>query len=99
MHWQLILKEFRYDIQHISVVDNIVADTLSIFLSTTFDLDDPSTTRDISWSNELFSNRVAQTVEGGYPLYLVLVHKEQQKDIRKINNKLSVCMWDQISSY
>ena len=34
MLWRLILKEFGTNIQHIAVVDKIVADTLSILPST-----------------------------------------------------------------
>ena len=47
-HWQLILKEFGHNIHHISVVDNIVSDTLSRFSSTTINRDKPSANRDLS---------------------------------------------------
>ena len=37
IRWQIILEEFGPNIQHIAGVDNIVADTLSIFPSTPSD--------------------------------------------------------------
>ena len=37
MRWRIILEEFGPNIQHIAGVDNIVADTLSIFPSTPSD--------------------------------------------------------------
>ena len=44
--------------QHISGVENKVADTLSILLSTNVNRDEPNTNRDISQDNKLLSTRV-----------------------------------------
>ena len=68
-----MLKDFGPNIQHISGVDNLVANALIRFLSTTFNQDEPSTTRVLSWANGLFTNSVEQTVDDGYPLDLELV--------------------------
>ena len=78
MHWWLTLKDFELNIQHISGVENIVADTISRFLSTTFDLDESKTTRDLSKANGLFTTRAEQSVGDGYPLDLALVQREQK---------------------
>ena len=55
MCWKLILEEFGTNIHHISGVDNIVADTLSRLMSTTFNQDKPRTSRALSSVNELFT--------------------------------------------
>ena len=55
MCWKLILEEFGTNIHHISGVDNIVADTLSRLMSTTFNQDKPRTSRSLSSVNELFT--------------------------------------------
>ena len=55
MCWKLILEEFGTNIHHISGVDNIVADTLSRLMFTTFNQDKPRTSRDLSSVNELFT--------------------------------------------
>ena len=61
----LILEGFGPDIQHISGVDNIVADIISIFSSTTIDQDEHITTRSLSQSKTLFTKRV-KTYRWGY---------------------------------
>ena len=73
MRWWLILKYFEPNIQHINVVDNMVADTISRLTYTTIDLDEPITNRARIWANELFATRVEQTVDDRYPLYLASV--------------------------
>ena len=55
MRWQLIIEEFGPNIQHIYVVDNIVADALSRFPSTSADKYDPSTRKAQCRANELFT--------------------------------------------
>ena len=66
MCWRLILKEFGPNIKLISGVDNIVADTISKFMSTSIDQDEIFTTGDISWKKKLFATRM-QKFEIGYP--------------------------------
>ena len=56
--WWLILGEFGPNIQHIAGVEHLLADTISRFLSTTVDRDEPITNRDISIANKLFTTRV-----------------------------------------
>ena len=53
MGWKLILEDFGLNIQHIAGVDNIVADTLSRFLSTLRDKYDPCTKKAQCHTNEL----------------------------------------------
>ena len=55
MLWQLILKEFGTNIQHIAGVDNIVADTLSILRSMSIDKYKSCTRKDQCRANGLFS--------------------------------------------
>ena len=76
MHQRLILEKFGPNIQHIAGVENIVADTISRFTSTTFYQDEPRTNRDLSKANGLFSTRTEQFVGDGYLLDLALVQQE-----------------------
>ena len=55
MRWQLIIKEFGHNIQHIAVVDNIVADTLILFPFTSVNKYYPSTSKAQCYANELFA--------------------------------------------
>ena len=48
MHYQLILEDFGYNIQHISGVENIVADIINKLLSTSINSVDTTTIRDQS---------------------------------------------------
>ena len=84
--------------QHISGVENKVADTLSILLSTNVNRDEPNTNRDISQYNKLLSTRVLKIIGGGCPLDLALVHQEQKK-LRNRNIKLSAYMRDRRYGY
>ena len=60
----------------------------------TFNQYESINTRAISPANELFSTIVEQTVDKIYPLYLAIVQREQQKELRNINIKLRAYMWD-----
>ena len=62
----------------------MIANTLSRFLSTTIDQDDPNTTRDINQENELFKTRLEQTLDDGYPVDLLLL--QQEKKVAPSNN-------------
>ena len=53
--WKLILKKFGPNIQHIAVIDNILADALSRFPSTTTNQYDSGTSTYISQANHLFA--------------------------------------------
>ena len=55
MLWRLILEEFGTNIQQIAGVDNIVADTLSRFTSTSIDKYDTCTRKAQCRTNELFT--------------------------------------------
>ena len=55
MQWRLIIENSGPNIQHISVVDNIVADTISRLLSTSVDKYDPNTSKSQCCANKLFS--------------------------------------------
>ena len=83
IRWRLGKKYSGSNIQRIAVVDNIVADLIGIFLSTTSNQYAPSTTRDHSQVKQLFTIIVEQTVEDGYHIDLALVQQEQQKEPRK----------------
>ena len=79
--WRLIIEDFWPNIKHISGVDNLVADTLSRFMSKTIDWYKLSTTRDLSRAKELFTTRSEQNIEEGYNLDLMLLQKKQQRYI------------------
>ena len=55
MLWRLIIKEFGPNIQHIAVVDKIVADTLSRFPSTPSNKYNPCTRKAQYCANESFT--------------------------------------------
>ena len=75
IRWQLVLKEFGPNINPVDGVYNIVSDTISRLLSTTIDIEDPSTTKVLSRANNFFATRFDKTFEDGYPLDLVLLHQ------------------------
>ena len=54
MNWWLIIEDFQPNIQHMSGVYNIVANTLSIIPSTTIDKYDPCTRNSQYSANKLF---------------------------------------------
>ena len=55
MSWQLILREFGPNIQHIAVVDNIVSDTTSRFPCSYIDKYKSITKKDQCYANDLFA--------------------------------------------
>ena len=99
MHWRLILEEFWPNIQHLSGVDNILADTLSILQSTSVDKYYPITSKSQCHANELFAMSSAENNEYCFPLNLLNVQREQQKYLRKVNSKLSTYISDRVSGY
>ena len=55
MLWRIIIKEFGGNIPHIAGVDSIVADTISIFPSTSVDKYKPRTMKAECFENCLFA--------------------------------------------
>ena len=77
MRWILILKEFGPNIQHISVVENIVADTLSRFPFTHSNKYNPCTRKAQNRANESFPLGRLESNEEPPPLNLLIVQREQ----------------------
>ena len=99
MRWRLILEEFGPTIQHIDGVENIVADTLSRLPSTPSDKCEPCTRNSQCRTNELFTIDRVENNENIFPLNLLIVQREQQKELRNINYNLSTYISDQGSGY
>ena len=78
-HWKLIIVEFGPNIQHISGVDNIVADTLSRFPSTPSNKYEPCTSKAQCHANELFALGRIENNKYRFPLNILIVQREQQK--------------------
>ena len=94
MQWYLIIQEFGPNIQYIAVVDNIVSNTLSIFLSIYVEKYEPITKRDQCRVNELFAISMAENNKYCFPLNLLNAQIEQPKELRKVNSKLSTYISD-----
>ena len=75
--WILILKEFGPNIQHISVVDNIVADTLSRFPSTHSNKYNHFTRKAQYCANESFALGRIESNEEPPPLNFLIVQREK----------------------
>ena len=80
MRWQLILEEFWPNIQHISGVDNIVSDTISIFSSTSIDNYEPSTRKDQCCANELFAINRAEKNKDFSTKYLECAKRKTKRN-------------------
>ena len=89
MRWWLILEEFGPIIQHIAGVDNIVADTLSRLPSTPSDKYKPCTRKSQCRVNELFVIVRVENNKYCFPLNILIVQIEQQKELMNVNSKLS----------
>ena len=83
MLWQLILKDFGLNIQHIAGVENIVAGTLSRFPSTSINKYEPCTRKSQCCANKLFTIGRVENNEYRFPLNLLIVQREQQKRTEK----------------
>ena len=99
MLWRLIIKEFGPNIQHISGVENIVSDMISRFPYTSVHKYNPSKSKAQCSANNLFTIDREENNEGCFLLILLNFQREQQKNLRKINSKLSAYISDQGSSY
>ena len=94
MHWRLIIKEFGPNIQYIAGVDNIVSDTLSRLLYTTSDKYEPCTRKNQCCKKHLFTIFRVENNEDLFLLNILILKREQQKELRNINSKLSVIISD-----
>ena len=90
MRWQIILEEFEPNIQHIDGFDNIVSDTLSRLPSNPNDKYKPFTRNSQCCANDLFAIGRAENNEDSFPLNILILQIEQQKEPRNINSKLSI---------
>ena len=83
MHWKLIIEEFGPNIQNILGVENIVADTLSIFPSALVDKYQISTSKSQRCSNKLVVINREENNDCCFLLNILNVKIEQQKVLRK----------------
>ena len=90
MLWRLTLGDFGPNIQHISIVENIVADALSRLLSTPINKYKSCKRQDQCCANELFTIGRVETNEDIFPLNLLILQREQQKEPRNVNSNLSI---------
>ena len=99
MRWGLIIEEFGPNIQHISEVDNILADTLSRLLSTPSDTYKPCTGKAQCRSKKLFTIGRVKKNEDCFPLNHLILQREQQKELSNVNSNLIRYILDQGSGY
>ena len=96
---QLIIKEFGPNIQHIAGVDNIASDTISRLPSTPSDKNNPYTRKAQCRAKNLFAIGREDNNENCFPLNLLIVQRERQKEPRNINSSLSTYISDRGSGY
>ena len=89
MRWQLILKEFGPNIQHIAGVDNIIADMLNRFPYASIDKYESRTIIAQCRAKELFAISRVENNKDCFPLNILNLKREQQKEPRDRNSKLS----------
>ena len=88
IRWQIILEELGPNIQHISGVGNISADTLSRLPSTSVNKYEPTTSKSQCCADKLFTSSGAENNEYCFLLNILIVKREQQKYLIKLNDKL-----------
>ena len=88
MRYQLVIKEFVPNIQHIYGVDNIVADMLRRLPYTPVKKYEPGTKKALCHANNLFTTSRLEKNEDCVPLKFLNVQREEQKYLRKNNYKL-----------
>ena len=102
MRWRMILEEFGPDIRHISGEDNIVADAISRLPTTKIDQKTKSTEFE-DQENRKFSPKSSEFLvlqnEDRFPLDVLLVQKEQQKELNKKNSKIKRLLEQKLSGY
>ena len=96
---RLVIEEFGPNIQHIAGVDNILGDTISRLPSTPSDKYESCTRKAQCCANELFATGRVENNEYCFPLNLLIVQIEQQKELRNMNYRLSTYISDQRSGY
>ena len=79
MRWRIIIEEFETNIQHISGVDNIVADKLSILPYTPSNKYESCTRKSKCCANKLFALGRVENNDDCFPLNILIVQIEQQK--------------------
>ena len=99
MHWRIIIKEFGHYIQHITGVDIILDDALSILPYTSVDKYYPITKKAHGRVNKLFTISRAGKDEYCSATNLLNVQRKQQKYMRKVHSKLRTYVSDCRSSY
>jgi hypothetical protein len=78
MRWRLILEEFGPNIQHIAGIDNVELE--------------PSNAQ--HHAKELFALEVNTTNDDGFPLSLIKVFNEQQKELNNDKSKINALLKD-----
>ena len=99
MLWRLIIKDFGPNIQHIAGVDNIVSDAISILPSMTRDKYTPCTSKGQCRANKLFAICRIEKNKDFLLLNLLIVQREQKKELININSKLSTYISGRLSGY
>ena len=99
IQWRLIIKEFGPKVQHIAGFDNIIADTLSRLPSTPSDNNEPCTRKDQCRGNKLFAIGREENTDNCFPLKLLIVQREKQKEQKNIKSSLNTYISDQASGY
>ena len=99
MLWRLILEEFGPIIQNIAGVDKIVAYTLSRLPSMPSNKYENGTWKSQCCVNELFAIVRVENNEDYFPLNILILQREQKKELRNVNSNLSTYISDQGSGY
>ena len=89
MHWWIIIEGFRPNIHHITGVDNIESDTISIFPYKSVNKYKPITIKSQCHANELFVINTEENNKEHLPLNILNMQREQQKYPIEVNSKLS----------
>ena len=99
MIWQLILEYLGPNIHQMYGVDNIVADTLSRIPSTSINKSKPFTRKSQCHANYLFAIDKLENNKDCFPLNILIVQREEQKEPINRNSKLSTYILYQVSGY
>ena len=83
-------RRFGPNIQHISGVDNTVADTLSRFPSTPIDKYESCTRKYQCRADEVFVLGRVENNKYCFPLNILILQREQQKELRNMASKISI---------
>ena len=98
MHWWLIIKTFRPNIQHIYGVDNIESDTISRLPFMLVYKYKPITMKSQFHANNLFA--ISRDGENIFYHYISWMFKEnKKKDLRRVNSKLITYTSYRVSGY